>query len=206
MRRWAPTQWRGWPPRSEQRRVGGADRAVDGRARTTTVAVTVDEVAEESDTTDNCSASVKVDVEEPPKYPDLEVGTPTVDEASPETGATFTLSATVSNAGDAESAATTLRYYRSTDATITTSDTAGRHGRRWRGLVRFGDVAAASVDLTAPSDPRTRTTTARAWTRWKDESDTTNNCSTVGDGDGRRWLDAASSSPNLVVDVAFGER
>ena len=50
---------------------------------------------------------------------------------SPATGATFMLSATVSNTGDGESAATTLRYYRSTDATITTDG----HGR---GLGRGG--------------------------------------------------------------------
>ena len=66
---------------------------------------------------------------EAPKYPDLEVGTPTVSDTSPETGASFTLSATVSNQGDGESVATTLRYYRSTDATITTSDTAVGDGR-----------------------------------------------------------------------------
>ena len=83
----------------------------------------VDAVTDESDTTNNCSASVKVDVEAPPKYPDLVVGTPAVDDATPETEASFTLSATVSNTGDGESPATTLRYYRSTDATITTSDT-----------------------------------------------------------------------------------
>ena len=64
-----------------------------------------------------------VDVEAP-KYPDLEVGTPTVSDTSPETGASFTMSATVSNAGDGGSVATTLRYYRSTDGTITTTDTA----------------------------------------------------------------------------------
>ena len=45
----------------------------------------VDTVAEGSDTTDNCSASVKVDVEAP-KYPDLEVGMPTVNDTSPERG------------------------------------------------------------------------------------------------------------------------
>ena len=61
--------------------------------------------------------------------PDLEVGTPSVNDATPETGAVFSLSATVSNAGDAESPATTLRYYRSSDATITTADTAGENGR-----------------------------------------------------------------------------
>ena len=75
----------------------------------------------ESDTTDNCSSPVGVDVSEP-TAPDLEVGTPTVDDASPEPGGSFTLSATVTNAGDGSAAATTLRYHRSADATITTTD------------------------------------------------------------------------------------
>ena len=55
--------------------------------------------------------------------PDLVVQTPSVDDSSPGTGASFTLSATVSNAGTGQSAATTLRYYRSTDATTSASDT-----------------------------------------------------------------------------------
>ena len=55
--------------------------------------------------------------------PDLVVGSPSVSNSSPDAGASFTLSATVRNQGDGSSAATTLRYYRSTDATITTGDT-----------------------------------------------------------------------------------
>ena len=63
------------------------------------------------------------------RIPDLEVGSPTVNDDSPETGGSFTLSATVNNTGDGEAAATTLRYYRSTDSTITSSDTEGWDGR-----------------------------------------------------------------------------
>ena len=135
----------------------------------------VDDVAEESDTTNNCSASVKVDVEEPPKYPDLEVGTPTVDDASPETGATFELSATVSNAGAGDSAATTLRYYRSGDATITTADT--EVGTDAVGALSASGTSAESIELTASA-------TAGAYyygacvDAVTDESDTTDNCST----------------------------
>ena len=55
--------------------------------------------------------------------PDLLVALPSVSNSAPAVGATFILSATVRNAGDESSAATTLRYYRSTDATITPSDT-----------------------------------------------------------------------------------
>ena len=133
----------------------------------------VDAVTDESDTGNNCSASVKVDVEAP-KYPDLAVGTPTVDASSPETGASFTLSATVSNTGGRESPATTLRYYRSTDATITTSDTAV--GTDAVGTLSASGTSAQSISLTAPS-------TAGAYyygacvDSVTDESDTGNNCS-----------------------------
>ena len=133
----------------------------------------VDAVPDESDTTNNCSASVQVDVEEP-TYPDLEVGTPTVSDETPETGASFTLSATVSNVGDGESAATTLRYYRSTDATIATTDTVV-------GTVAIAGLAATgtsrqSVDLTAPDTPDTYYYGACV-DAVPEESDTTNNCS-----------------------------
>ena len=96
----------------------------------------VDTVTDESDTTNNCSASVPVTVPEPPGqpdlvetppplpgHPDLVVASPSVNDSNPAAGAGFTLSAAVRNDGDGASAATTLRYYRSTDATITTSDT-----------------------------------------------------------------------------------
>ena len=133
----------------------------------------VDTVTDESDTTNNCSSSVTVAVEAP-KYPDLEVGTPTVSDTSPETGASITLSATVSNAGDGESAATTLRYYRSTDATITTSDTAV--GTDAVGVLAASGTSAQSISLTAPA-----TAGAYYYGACVDtvtgESDTTDNCS-----------------------------
>ena len=86
-------------------------------------------------------------------HPDLVVESPLVSDSGPATGASFTLSATVQNVGDGDSAATTLRYYRSTDATITTSDTA-------EGTGAVAELAASgsgseSVDLTAPSSPGT---------------------------------------------------
>ena len=133
----------------------------------------VDAVTDESDTTDNCSASVTVDVEEP-TYPDLQVGTPTVNNSSPETGATFTLSATVSNTDDGESPATTLRYYRSTDATITTSDTPA--GMDIVGVLAGSASSDQSVDLTAPDTAGTYYYGACV-DAVTGESDTTNNCS-----------------------------
>ena len=84
------------------------------------------------------------------------------------------LSATVSNAGDGESAATTLRYYRSTDATITTSD--AQVGTDSVGALAASGTSAESISLTAPA-------TAGAYhygacvDAVTDESDTTDNCS-----------------------------
>ena len=133
----------------------------------------VDTVTGESDTTNNCSSSVQLTVPEP--QPDLVVAAPTVSDSGPAAGASFTLSATVRNAGEGASAATTLRYYRSTDATITTSDTSV-------GTVAVAALAASgsspqSVNLTAPASPGTYYYGACV-DEVTDESDTTNNCST----------------------------
>ncbi|WP_423930557.1 CARDB domain-containing protein [Candidatus Palauibacter sp.] len=137
----------------------------------------VDAVANESDTTDNCSAAVRVDVEDPPPpqaRPDLEVGVPTVSDRTPETGASFTLSTTVTNAGDGPSAATTLRYYRSADATIGSSDTAV--GTDQVGGLAAGGTSAESISLTAPSTSGTYYYGACV-DAVAGESDTTDNCS-----------------------------
>ena len=133
----------------------------------------VDAVADESDTTNNCSASVPVTVPEP-KRPDLVVTLPTVNDSGPAAGAEFTLSATVRNDGEGTAAATTLSYYRSTDATVTTTDTSV-------GTAAIARLAAAgsssqSVDPTAPSRPGTYYYGACV-DPVRDESDTTNNCS-----------------------------
>ena len=133
----------------------------------------VDAVAGESDTTNNCSTSVKVDVGNP-TAPDLQVGTPTASDASPETGGSFTLTATVRNAGDGGSSATTLRYYRSAGATISGSDAAVGTGAV--GSLSASGTSAESIGLTAPTTPG-----AYYYGACVDavagESDTTNNCS-----------------------------
>ena len=138
----------------------------------------VDQVAEESDTTDNCSASVRVDVQEPPPTrPNLEVGTPAVDNASLETSASFRLTATVNNTGNRRSAATTLRWYRSTDATITATDTAvGTDSVRGLGTDSVSRTSRESIALTAPSTAGTYYYGACV-DAVTDESDTTDNCS-----------------------------
>ena len=134
----------------------------------------VDAVAGESDTANNCSTSVQVTVREP-DHPDLTAVSPSVSDNSPAPGASFTLSATVQNDGNGESAATTLRYYRSTDATITTSDTeVGTDAVA--GLAASGSDRQ-SVELAAPSAPGTYHYGACV-DAVAGESDTANNCST----------------------------
>ena len=133
----------------------------------------VDAVTDESDTTDNCSRSVMVDVKAPAP-PDLEVATPTVNDASPEAGATITLSATVSNTGDGASVATTLRFYRSTEMTTTTTHT------------QVGTAAVRALAASATSEGAISLAVPRGLGTYyygacvdavADESDTTNNCS-----------------------------
>ena len=106
--------------------------------------------------------------------PDLEVGTPSVDDATLYTSNSFTLSVTVTNAGDGASEATTLRYYRSIDSTITSSDTA-------QGSDSVGALATAGTSdhdggMTAPSEAGTYYYGACV-DSVTDESDTTDNCS-----------------------------
>ena len=99
---------------------------------------------------------------------------PSVTDSTPDAGATFTLSATVRNDGSKSAAATTLRYYRSPDATITTADT--QVGTDVVAQLAASGTSSESVSLTAPSTAGTYYYGAcvEAVT---DESDTTNNCS-----------------------------
>ena len=152
----------------------------------------VDAVSDESDTTTNCSAAVTVTVGAAPA-PDLVVNVPTVSESAPAAGATLTLSATVRNQGNGASDSTTLRYYVSTDSTITNGDTeVGTDSVSGLDASESGD---GSISLTAPSTPGTYYYGACV-DSVSDESDTTNNCSpavtaTVG----------AAPAPDLVVNV-----
>ena len=89
---------------------------------------------------------------DPPRQqaqPDLVVDSPAVSDSNPAPGASFTLSVTVSNTGGAVSPSTTLRYYRSPDATITTSDTSVGTGAV--GALATG-ISNESISLDAPSN------------------------------------------------------
>ena len=130
-------------------------------------------VTGESATGNNCSSSVRVTVSPVPTAPDLVVGSPTVSDNSPVAGGSFTLSATVRNQGDGASGSTTLRYYRSTDATISSSDT--EVGTDPVGGLSASGTSAESISLTAPSAGTYYYGACVAAVT--SESDTGNNCS-----------------------------
>ena len=79
------------------------------------------------------------------------------------------------NQGSGSSDATTLRYYRSTDATITTSDTE-LGTAAVGGLTPSGTISTPVIDITTPSEAGTYYYGACV-DAVPGESDTTNNCS-----------------------------
>ena len=127
--------------------------------------------------------------------PDLEVESLTVSKSAVGPEETFTLTASVLNAGSGASSETTLRYYRSTTSTFSTSVTEDPV------IVVIGldpsGTERVSHPLAVPSDPGLyyyRTCVAPA----SGESNTDNNCSTGV----RVTVDAAQQgSPDLVVEA-----
>ncbi len=108
--------------------------------------------------------------------PDLIVSTPTVSDNALTPGQSFTLSVTVRNRGAGQAASTTLRYYRSTDAAISTSD-APVGADVLGGLMASGAVDR-SIGLTSPSSAGTYYYGACV-EPVSGESDTGNNCSSA---------------------------
>ena len=134
-----------------------------------------------------------------PPTPDLVAGAPTVSDSSPTAGASFTLSATVSNQGNGRSDSTTLRYYRSTGATITTSDT-GVGTDSVSGLAASG-ISSQSISLLAPSIPGTYYY-GSCVDAVAGESDTTNNCSSSVTVE----VEEPAPTPDLVALLAVRDR
>ena len=124
--------------------------------------------------------------------PDLVVEPPTVSDSNPAAGASFTLSAMVRNSGGSAAAATTLTYYRSTDDTISASDTSV--GTDAVDALGAGASSDESIGLTAPATDGTYYYGACLDTV-SDESDTTNNCSTAV----RVTVGAVSQPPNTSL-------
>ncbi len=123
----------------------------------------VDPVSGESDTNNNCSRAVPINV----GVPDLAIGLTLTSTSIPSVGQPFTLTAMVRNQGPEEAAPTTLRYYRSEDANIDAADTPvgttavnGLTG--FNGLVSGpgsrlapSGTSRQTVGLNAPSSPGT---------------------------------------------------
>ena len=159
----------------------------------------VEPVSGESDTGNNCSAGVALTVETV-AGPDLVVESPEVSKSTVELGESFRLSATVRNQGGTRSASTTLRYYRSSDSTISSADT--EVGTDSVFGLSAGRSRSESIGLTAPNTAGTVYYGACV-EPVSGESDTGNNCSagaalTVESGGG--------GSPDLVVDSPGASR
>ena len=163
----------------------------------------VDAVTDETDTTNNCSTAVAITVQDTAAahqgQPDLMVASPYVSHSSPPVGARFTVSASVRNGGRGPSATTTLRYYRSSDGTITTSDTEV-------GTAEVAELAASgstteSVELTAPAAPGTHYYGACV-DSVTDETDTNNNCSTSVQVTVQQTVTEPQGDPDLTVTSA----
>ena len=140
-----------------------------------------------------------VDVVPSPGSPDLEVRAVTVTDANPGPGGAFTLSATVRNAGAGASASTTLRYYRSVDATMSTGDAAA--GTDAVAALAAGETSSESVPLTAPTGAGTYYYGACV-DAVADESDATDNCSASVRVDVGLSSDASLSALALTWDDA----
>ena len=108
--------------------------------------------------------------------PDLVVQSASVSDSMLNEGDSFTFSATVHNQGTGESAATILRYYRSTDGSITAGDT--EVGTDAVSALAASSTSNQSISLTAPSTAGTYYYGACV-DPVSGESDSQNNCSTA---------------------------
>ena len=132
----------------------------------------VDPLEEETDKLNNCSEAVTLSV----GGPDLVVDSLAVSETSLSAGQRFSMSATVKNQGAGASIdLTTVRFYRSRDATISTDDTEldtrpilpldPAETREWRLPVLYAPTTAGTYYYGACVDPL------------EEETDKLNNCS-----------------------------
>ena len=110
----------------------------------------------------------------PDPTPDLVVEAVTAEPATVAPGETFRLYATLKNSGTGESTATTLRYYRSTDAVISTEDT--QLSSAQRDPLAVNATIRRYLRVTAPTTPGTYYYGVCV-DSVSDESDAANNCS-----------------------------
>ncbi len=131
----------------------------------------VDSLTNERDTDNNCSATVTVTVV---STPDLVVEAVQAEPATVAPGEQFRLYATLKNQGTGESAATIVRYYRSSNDTISTRETQLRSANR-DPLAADGTIRRY-LTVTAPTTPGTYYYGVCV-DSVSNESNTTNNCS-----------------------------
>ena len=155
-------------------------------------------VADESDTANNCSAPVQVTgqavqvTRQAAPRPDLIAAGPWVNNANPAIGGVFVLSAEVRNRGPTTALQTTLRFYRSTDATIARSDTQVAAKGMWLGTNRHNQEVYVPVYVKVPSSSGVYYYGACVDAVAR-ESDTTNNCSAA------TKVSASHNKPDLRV-------
>ncbi len=136
----------------------------------------VDSVQSESHTENNCSESVRITVSAMPvSVPDLVVSL-SVDENIVDRSEEFQLNAAVRNQGTGETSSTRLRYYLSTDSTLSPDDT-----ELW--VDRVGALDPGEVDnedeyVNAPEEPGLYYYIACV-DSVEDESSTDNNCASI---------------------------
>ena len=152
----------------------------------------VDAVADEGDTENNCATSVQVTVV---PAPDLVVESVSASQRTATTNSFFTLSARVRNQGSAPSAATTLRYYRSSDESIADDDL--QVGTGSVADLEASDRSVSSLSLRLPSNPGTNYYGACV-DSVGGEADTANNCS------GPAMVTVTRPAPPVVVEPPFG--
>ena len=149
----------------------------------------VESVADESDTDNNCSSAVRVEVT-PRPVPDLSVNiSPT--NANAAFSEPLTLEATVRNTGTGSSPPTTLIWYLSDDATITAADM--RLSTSTSSGLAAGASGTVAYTVTAPSMVGSHYYGACVGAV-TGEADTTNNCSGA--------VTVAVTVPDLSVSVA----
>ena len=143
----------------------------------------------------NCSAGVRVTVEAAGS-PDLVVQSVSVSDSTLTLtpGQSFTFNATVRNQGSAGAAATTLRYYRSSNPTISTRDT--QEGTDQVDALAADSTSAESISLTAPSNAGTYYYGACVVSVAGESAG--NNCSSAG-----VRVTVEAGSPDLIVEWAW---
>ena len=138
--------------------------------------------------------------------PDLIVQSPSVSDNNPDVGESFTLRATVHNQGDEEAASTTLRYYRSSDSTISSSDT--QVGTDTVSSLNASGTSPESISVTAPTSAGTYYYGACV-NSVSGEDNTSNNCSsgvrvTVQSSGGGSGSDDHSDTPSGATFLPLG--